>query len=209
MFPEINNNSFLETIYLLRSSEEITLFEMIDKVDEALELDVIDFLKSEYQKESLDYPYKVPEFDSKAAVWGAKIIYFVSHLMVNRTKESQELTSFLPQDELELSPSSILSVDLCLRFLPDLIVQLSLLQSDDPIIYTLNKVLIKWHYSGISYLETTEKLDFELVLSNQCLLQLYVDRVIENKSREYLKSKLEAYILGSMGEYKSEFWKEL
>ncbi len=201
---------FLQVVQALRVSEEIVLYghrlEIPPKETEA----VISFLENEYQKEILDYPYKVPRFDKEAALWAAKIIYIAAQLILYRKDEAADLVRLLPDYISTPSPSSIVSVDLCLRFLPQMILQLKLIDVEDPLIDVLEKKLSIWHYSGIRYDLNVEELDYTIINSNACLEQLYLNRIVHFKNKmlanlPIFKDKINA----NLGLYKKEFWSEL
>ena len=140
---------FLNTIQTLRKQEEAVLYEKLLPISEQEKKEAADFLYQEYQQEALEYPYQVPEFDVFAALWAADFLYTALQLVLHREQKEQDLVQLLPDFPNEITPSAILSADLCLRFLPDVIIQLKLIDSEDALIEILEKQLTLWHYSGI------------------------------------------------------------
>ena len=111
---------------------------------------------------------------------------------------------------MSIQPSQILSADLTLRFLPIVLQQADDIDPEDPLIELIEQVLTLWHYSSIGYLLKEEDLDFESILKNPCLLQLYTNRVIEKKADDLAqKPQLQKHIKASLGDYKELLWREL
>ena len=203
-------NYFLKMIQYLRENEEVMLWEELLDVSEKDATEVIAYLKIQYANEVLDYPYQAPAFDEKAALWGAKTIYIAAQLLLYRENNAREIPDLLKIFENDITISSILSADLSLRFLPDIITQLEMIDSEDPLIEILEKFLVTWHFSGISYLKDADLLDLNLIKSDNCLFQLYCNRVIYFKNLIFLKrDELKNHILANLGNYKTEFWNEI
>ena len=174
----MKKNFFLNMLEMLRQQEEIILYCNLLSISEEEKAEAILFLQKEYLQESLDYPYQVPLFDADAAFWAAKMIYIASQLMLYREHKEVDLLELFSDYEGDFSAAAILSADLCLRFLPDTLTHLKMIDSQDKMIEILEKILEKWHYSGIKYTLEVEKLDFEIIEKSLCVKQLYVNRVI-------------------------------
>ncbi len=200
---------FLNMIKNLRQNEDVMLYNNILKVNEIETEIAIEFLKKEYQNETLNFPFQSPDFDKNAALWAAKTVYISAQLILYRENKSEDIPTLLPDFQDTISPSSILSADLCLRFLPDMLVQLKFFDSEDPLVEILEKILSQWHYSGINSPLEIDKLDFTVIDSDDCLRQLYINRIIENKSLNLAKlPPFKDNILANLGIYGKEFWKE-
>lgn len=192
----------------IRQQEEIILYNNILHVSEQEQHQAIDFLNREYQKESIEYPHQAPSFDSNAALWGAKTLYHSAQLVLYRENKDTDLEKIIPAFSDKITPNAILSADLSLRFLPEIIAQLILIDAEDKLIEVLENILEQWHYSGISYEIPIEKLDFDTILSDTCLRQLYLNRIIENKSLKLaIHPALYTHIKAIFGIYGNEFWK--
>ncbi|KAA3440712.1 hypothetical protein [Rufibacter hautae] len=171
---------------------------------------VTELLALEYEKESLNYPFTPPAFDGPAALWGAQTVYSASQLLLYRENQAEELSFLLPAYSNTLTPEAVLSIDLCLRFLPPLLEQASSIDNQDALISVLEQHLQQWHYSAVGYDLALENLSFETVLSDNCLLQLYADRVIQRKSRRLAEhAPIQTQIKASLGHYASTFWSAL
>lgn len=200
---------FLDTIQTLRKQEEAILYEKLLPISEQEKKAVADFLYLEYQQESLEYPYQAPEFDAFAALWAAEFLYTALQLVLQREQKEQDLAQLLPGFQEGITPSGILSADLCLRFLPDVIIQLKLIDSEDPLIEMLEKQLTIWHYSGINYALPLEDPDFNTIANNPCLHQLYINRIVKHKKLHLAKHPaFKASILANFGLFAGEFWND-
>jgi MoxR-vWA-beta-propeller ternary system domain bpX4 len=191
----------------LRQQEEILLYNNVLLVNAADEAATLTFLAHEYQTEALDFPHIPPVFDEQAALWAAKTVYIAAQLMLFRTQKTAELSDLLPAFANEITPSAIVSADLCLRFLPDMLTQLKGIDSQDGLIDILENTLSQWHYSGIQYGVNTENTDFSLLKNNDCLLQLYANRItFFKKMRLAQHPAFQSIIAANMGIYGSELW---
>ena len=209
--PKIMGNTyFTDMIIRLRRQEEILLYNNIIEVTEPESKAAIEFLRKEYEQEALDHPYTVPEFDPAAAVWAAKTVYVTAQLMLYRENRADDLQALLPAFPGEITPSAVLSADLCLRFFPSILFQLKVIDTADALIPLLEAELHRWHYSGLQYPLETDKLDFTVIATNECLGQLYTNRIIDYKKIQLAKHPAcKDRIVASLGLYADEFWKDL
>lgn len=192
----------------IREQEEIILYDNILHVSEHEQHQAIDFLNHQYQKESIDYPHKAPSFDSNAALWGAKTLYHSAQLVLYRENKDADLEQIIPNYSGAITPNAMLSADLCLRFIPGILMQLNLIDAEDKLIDVLEKILEKWHYSGIAHEIPTESVDFTTILSDACVLQLYLNRVIEYKNLKLATHPaLQKHLIANLGIHGDEFWK--
>lgn len=205
----MQHNYFLNMIQNLRQNEEVMLYDNILEISEEDSIEVIDFLKAEYQNETFDYPHKAPCFNKQAAIWAAKTIYCATQLMLYRENKEANLNNLIPDFDKEIGPSEILSGDLCLRFLPNILIQLKLIDSEDKLIQILEDKLLNWHYSGINYPLEINSLDFKNSIISPTLQQLYINRIIENKKIHLARHPaFIKWIDANMGMYAHEFWAE-
>jgi hypothetical protein len=203
-------NCFYDTIYGLRQREEIVLYNKLLDVNPAEARMVIDFLENEYCRECLGYPFKPPSFEPAAALWAAKTTYIFSQLIINRDHQEADLQKLLPLYDGMVNAGAILSADLCLRFLIELVPTFSNIDADDPILQLFTTHLHQWHYSGIGYDLNIDKLNMEMVTGDNCLMQLYANRVVEKRdSKRAMIPGLYQWLKAGMGIYAPLFWKEL
>lgn len=203
------NNLFLKMILNMRQ-EEIMLYDNLLTVSQKNANEVVYFLQLEYEEETSDYPFLAPSFDAEAALWAAKLVYFAAQLVLYRDNQPQELPAFFPDFNGFNSAGTALSIDLSLRFLPHILEQLQRIDSEDPLITILEQKLAQWPYSAIGY--QTIELD-EIIINQQikddCLRQLYANRIIEQKASNYLTiPKLYQQVKASMGMYSTTFWND-
>lgn len=171
-------NHLTKTIQHLRETESILLYDHLLEVHPEDEQASSSYLTTAYKQECLEYPYTAPPFEPIAALWAAKCLYFAAQLLLYRQNKPESLAILFPECPVPLSPSSILSADLSLRFMPDILLQLKLIDPNDPLIAVLEHILAQWHYSGIAYNVDINKLSFEVIKNNLCLQQLYMDRMM-------------------------------
>ncbi len=203
----MSDNHFLKTIFRLRQREEVLLFTNILKIKSIEQREVLQFLHEEYRTEALNYPHEAPDFDEAAALWAAQTVYWAAQFILYRENNAEDLEKILKDFKGQVSPSAILSVDLCLRFLPAMLVQLKMIDPEDEMVEILENILYRWHYSGVNYSLDIEKLDMKPVMDNACLLQLYLNRIIEYKKIKLAESELfKPHIKSNLGMYANEFW---
>ncbi|WP_130733877.1 hypothetical protein [Flavobacterium sp. J27] len=201
---------FLDTIYHLRTREHGIIYDKKLDISSEEAREVIEFLQDEYEKERLNYPFIAPSFDEKAALWASKTVYFAIQLVLNRKDTESKIDSLFPIYNNQLTASAMLSTDLCLRFLPTILLQLQQMDAEDPLLPVLEHYLTLFSYSAIGYDLDIEQADTSLIESDACLLQLYLDRLVEKKDRNRANhERLKPLLLANMGNYKTFFWNEL
>lgn len=175
--------------------------------DEAL---VKEFLRIEYDTESLNYPFVVPPFNADAALWAAKITYTSCQLILFRENKETELPLLLPAYHLVVDAGAILSADLCLRFLPQVVLQTRRIDPDDILISEIERHLQQWHYSSIGYSKDVVITADDEIFKNDCLKQLYADRVVAKKdTARAMQLPLRDKIRADMGMFTPVFWRTL
>lgn len=203
-------NKFLKMITALRTKEEVMLYGNLPETQPGEEATVIEFLRKEYLAEADDYPYEVPPFSDAAALWAAKTIYTAAQLMLYRQNKGADIPALLRDYGQEQDAAAVLSADICLRFLPDMLRHLRVIDPDDPLTDRLEDLLYKWHFSAVNYDLNTENLNMHNIASNLCLRQLYANRIIE-----YKKAKLAVHpvfagiIAGNISIFEKELWTDL
>lgn len=201
---------FLQMIKTLREDEEVVLYSSIPVITKAEKDAVTSLLEEEYLLESLTHPDELPEFNSVAALWAATTIYYTAISILYRNKSSEEYTQLFPTYNGIIDTSAILSADLTLRFLPDMIAQLEQIDSTDLIINVLTKLINQWHYSGIrSQKLDIDTLNFGDITINNLMTRIYADRVIKHKNLQLaLHPALTSTIKGFLGNHGTSYWRE-
>jgi len=201
---------FLDAITHLRIHEQIVLYRQLTHVSAAEGESVRQFLETEYRRESLEYPGIAPDYDPEAALWAAQLIYFASQLLLYRRNKETELTLILPDYPGEITAGAILSADLCVRFLPEILDKTREIDTEDALAGVLEHHLQTWHYSGIGYPLKKEALSFDIIFREPGLKQAYINRVIGKKSASLAEiPALRQEVMASLGNLGSYFWKEL
>lgn len=198
---------FLDTIYHLRTIEQVILYDKLITIAQTEETEAALFLETEYEKEILEYPAIPPNFNSGAALWASRIVYLAAQLLLHREHKMKDVKELLSFYIGVVDASVIISADLCLRFLPQIIAEIRKIDPEDLVIDILEKHLIQFHYSAIGSDLETENVNFDVVAANDCLQQLYIDRIVQRKSikwaqSDFIKKQLEI----GFGDYKKIFW---
>lgn len=209
MSSAIRTPYFLQSLQHLRVDECIMLYHNLLEITAEEEKDVIFFLQTEYENESLEYPYDVPKFDERAALWAAKTVYLAAQLVLYRENKPDDLPGLFPEYVGEITPGAILSADLCLRFLPSIVIQLSFMDAEDKLSDILEEHLKTWHYSCIGFPQEIDAMKFDMIANNKCLYLLYTNRVIQRKDIKRTESEIiKKGVQASLGNYAAEYWKE-
>ena len=199
----------LQSVRQLRQQEEALLYGYLLTPSEEDQAETVRFLEAEYHRESPEYPYLVPPFNPAAAGWAARTVYLAIQWIVYREHTAKELAHLLPDYPGEATASALLSADLLLRFLPDIITQVRLIDAEDHLVNLLEDKLHRWHYSGVAYPLTPERLSFDAVTVDACVYQLYVDRVITHRNVFLAHHPaLEEGIRASLGMFAPNFWQD-
>ena len=169
----------------------------------------IAYLLQCYQEEQLNYPYKAPAFDPNAAIWGALLVYYAAQAILNRQATLEEITPLFAAYTGTKTTAAILSVDLSLRFLPNLLEKLKTINPDDGLILLLEQQLAQWPYSAIGYTIAAPALPAQKI-QNPCLRQLYADRIIAKKATQFLPIPwVQQAVRASLGAHQSIIWPDL
>jgi hypothetical protein len=205
----MKQNYFLNMVQHLRQHEEVMLFNNILEINESDAAETVAYLQEQYRKESLEYPHSAPAFDAAAALWAAKTMNMAAQLLLYRENKPENLDCLFPAFDRETDNGAVLSADLCLRFLPDTLRELKIIDSLDPLILILENMLAQWHYSGIHYPLDLSKTNLENGLADPCMRQLYIDRIIHYKNISLAQHALfRKHIGAALGLYAPNYWKE-
>jgi hypothetical protein len=205
-----NKYPFYNSIRHLREQESVLLYDQLLEVGKEERALLVEYMKLEYEEEKYGYPYKAPEFDEEAAFWAAKTVFFACQFMLHRELDKKDLEELLPDYQGKLTASAQLSADLCLRFLPAIIMHAQMLDPEDVLIPNLERKLQQFHYSGIGYDLDRASLDYQQIKQHPTLKQLYIDRIITKKAILLAEEQeLKPLVLASLGLHKERFWKSL
>lgn len=183
---------FFDSIELLRRQGDIILHSQFVQISTDEEEYITQFLAQEYEQEGVNFPGVLPPFDGHAALWGAKTIFVASQLLMLRDLPSRDFPQLLPAYQGEVNHSAILSCDLCLRFLPDIIEKAEELDTYDGLIPLLDEHLCSWGYSGIGRrkIDPSAKLMHVDLLKSREMIILLVERVINRKAMHSVQHEI-------------------
>ena len=205
-----NKSPFLDTLFLLRKDECITIFSDLKEISKKEELDAADYFETEFEKERLEFLSDQINCNKEAAVWAAKVLYHSTQLYLIRENTAKDLNKLIPEFKGTKDVSSILSADLSLRFLPQIISALQSADSEDPLIKILENILLQFHYSGIGFDLNLEKINWKEELKNKTYRKLYLERIVEKKAYQLAEIPfINQLLIGEFGMYKDAFWREL
>lgn len=201
---------FLDTLFLLRKEGTLTIFSDFKTLSEKEEKESEDFFESDFEKERLDFLSDKISFNKEAAIWAAKVLYHSAQLYLIRKDTAKNLEKLIPQYLGEKNVSAILSADLSLRFLPQLVDALQIADSTDPLVKMLGNILHQFHYSGIGLDLNLEKINWEEELKNKTYRKLYLERIVEKKAYKLAEIPyINQLLIAEFGMYKDIFWREL
>lgn len=129
-----------------------------------------------------------PPFSAPCALWGAQRLYRAAQAFAFRDLGVEfirgELERPLPQP---VTPGAIWSVDLTLRFLPDLLTLARGLAPDDPLVVTLEQLARDWPLASIG-VRGLGPIAPGLLWGDPSLRAAYVDRVLERRDGSRLSA---------------------
>ncbi|CAD7801268.1 hypothetical protein CHRY9390_00752 [Chryseobacterium aquaeductus] len=205
-----NKSSFLDTIFQLRKDGSMTIFSDLKTISEKEEKDAEIYFESEFEKERLGFLSDQIAFDKKAAVWAAKVLYHSAQLYLIRKDTSKNLDQLIPHFNEKQDVSAILSADLSLRFLPQIVVALRVADPEDILLKILEGILLKYHYSGVGFDLNLENINWEVELQDKTYRKLYLERIVEKKAYQLAEIPyINHLLIAEFGIYKDVFWKEL
>ncbi|MCD9855371.1 hypothetical protein LUD75_11665 [Epilithonimonas sp. JDS] len=201
---------FLDTIFRLRTDGHITIFAAIQDIPKKEEQDVASYLESEFEKERLEFVSDQIKYDAETAVWAAKVLYRSAQLYLIRKDTDKNLDKLIPVFKGKIDVSAILSADLSLRFLPQIISALQGADAEDPLIKMLENILTQFDYSAIGFELDLDKINWEQELKDRTYRKLYLERIVEKKAYKLAEIPyINQLLIGEFGMYKDIFWREL
>lgn len=136
-----------------------------------------------------ELPGTPPALSLEAAQYGAETLHRACQFLVFRDVEPETI-----QQELgrgwpgRLSPSVHYSVDLTLQYLPDVVRLARGESAEDPLVTELIRLAGRWPLSGVGITGAAEG-DVEAIVTDPCLLRMYVDRIIARHDLQRLANE--------------------
>jgi hypothetical protein len=204
-----NKSPFLDTLFLLRQEECITIFSDIYEISKKGEEDALDYFQAEFEKERLEFLSDAVVCDVETALWAAKLLYYSAQLYLIRENTAKDL-NIIPPFKGKKDISALLSADLSLRFLPQIVSALQIADPEDPLVKILESVLKQFHYSAIGSDLDLEEINWEEELKDKTYRKLYLERIVEKKAYTLAEIPyLNRLLIAEFGLYKDIFWREL
>jgi len=205
-----NKSPFLDTLFLLRQEECITIFSDIHEISKKEEEDAMDYFQAEFEKERLEFLSDTIVCDTETALWAAKVVYHSAQLYLIRENTAKDLNKLIPSFKVKKEVSALLSADLSLRFLPQIVSALQRADPEDPVVKMLESILKQFHYSAIGYDLDPEGINWEEELKDKTYRKLYLERIVDKKAYQLAEIPyINRLLIGEFGIYKDLFWKEL
>jgi hypothetical protein len=204
----IMSNFFATMIQHLRQFEEVVLYAYLPQIRDFDLREADALLAKEYAMEALEYPSEVPAYDAKAAIWAAKVVFNAAQLLLYREQAVKDILPLFGAYTGRKTPGAILSADLTLRFLPDILEKIKAIDEEDVLNSLLENVLQTWHYSGIQYNLDPAGLSLTGITDNPCMFQMYINRIIACQNLRLARIPvLQEGVRAAMGNYGATFWK--
>ena len=201
---------FLKTIEQLLETNNLVLYGRIDRIATSELTTVLRLLRDRYEQEATGYRGTPPPWDEAAAEWSAKVVFHAGQLILYRQHEGDELSDYFPIFPGPITPAAQLSADICLRYLPALLQHLDAIHPDDELIEILRQLLGQWPYTGLLANPSEAPNNLSLVLKDDCLRQLFVDRVIATKNEAVAeRPEVQPHITAALGNHAATYWREL
>lgn len=205
-----NKSPFLDTLFLLRQEGCITIFSNIHEISKREEEDAMDYFQAEFEKERLEFLSDTIVCDTETALWAAKVVYHSAQLYLIRENTAKDLNKLIPSFKGKREISALLSADLSLRFLPQIVSALQRADPEDPVVKMLESILKQFHYSAIGSDLDPEGINWEEELKDKTYRKLYLERIVEKKAYQLAEIPyINRLLIGEFGIYKDLFWKEL
>lgn len=148
--------------------------------DLADSLEILTEVEAEYRNE---LPGSPPSLSEPAMLWAALIVFRASSFLAYRDVNEEVIRLALDQNcPAPASPSVCYSVDLTLRFLPDLIRLAKAASESDPLVGMLTALARQWPLSSVG-VANVGIVDVTGFVENDCLMRIYVDRIFAAKER--------------------------
>lgn len=201
---------FLDTLFLLRQEECITIFTDLQEISRKEEHDAAEYLETEFEKERLEFLSDTISYDKEAAIWAAKILYHSAQLYLIRENTAKDLNKLIPPFNGKRDVSAILSADLSLRFVPQIILALQQADPEDRLIKLLENILIRFHYSAVGFDLELGNISWEEELKDNTYRKLYLEKIVEKKSYKLAEIPyINNLLISEFGLHKDVFWREL
>jgi len=144
--------------------------------------------------------FEAPDLDVAAATWAATVLCHGCQFLLCRDAPEQTVDKLLSVPcPVRREPATHYSVDLLFQYLPDLIALARRLAPNDPLVKRLLALATEWPLSSVG-IEGVGPVNVDGFIQNDCLRQLYVDRVLAREDMGRAKyPRVEAAIKETLG----------
>ena len=155
------------------------------------------------QDAALQAPSVAPEFDGDAALWAAETFAWAAGMLVDRGETNTDFPAWLNDRTANPTTASAhWSVDLTFRFFSGLVARAEKVGKDDPLYPELMNLLEPWPLSSVGISVENSKHSIDIVLQDNCLQKIYVDRILITKDTARAESQpLQSLIENAVGAY--------
>jgi len=150
----------------------------------------------------VEVPGDPPGFSIDAAIWSATSLYLACSLVIHRDSDPQTIEQLLgnPPPDCSLVESHY-SVDLTMRYLPDVLGLARSASNDDPLVVRLLEWARQWPLSSVGIKEVGD-VDTAGLRTSATLMRLYVDRIIAAEDTDRLDDPAVSEIAAAtLGDY--------
>lgn len=195
--------SFVQT---LLTDGKITVDGALSAFEEDDLSDSAKLLSRFYEEDIVHMPLTAPAFEAGPAVWAAKHLYLSLQLIVLRELPPQTIEESLEPFNGEISPSSIYSADLVLRYLPDIFNLARGLAPADIMVTKMAESAAYWPFSSVG-IPLQQEIDDSIILNHPSLKTAYIDRIIRTKDIKRISDEnMKEYVMEALGNYAAVLW---
>ncbi len=165
-------------------------------------------LRQFYDEDALEMPGQVPAFHPEAALCAAQYIYNAVQLIIHRDLDEEAVEKYLAGLPEPAAPDVIYSVDLTLRYLPELFGLAKGLSPLDIVVTKLKETATYWPFSSVG-VELEGEYALENILGHASLKYAYADRILAKKDKNRARHpQAKDLIAAVLGDYSSALWPE-
>jgi hypothetical protein len=134
-------------------------------------------------------PLTPPAFHLELAVKAAKVLQIACRAVVHREITVEQTEKRLLQCALTASEDACdhYSVDLVMRFLPQVVERAARISEADPLLEVLRTVARPWPLSSVG-MKDCEPEELPRAFQNDCLWRMYIDRIVAREDHSRLSS---------------------
>lgn len=147
------------------------------------------------------WPSVPPEIDRASLAWAIRNFHSAAQLAVYRQLGPEEISLRLDGNCFVEGATTVYSIDLIFRFLPDLVRIVKGMNPDDPLHHWLRRWGAQLPLSSVGIPELNVS-QVEPVLADRCLAILYVDRIFEAEAADRLTdTRVRELVRAAIGAY--------